>query len=245
MVAGGKPQIPYRAPQHAAFRLLLRAHDYAVDVQRDVWDFALELAEFLRAGVSRSDLRWMICKGYVAQGREKRLQSQEQREFQLVTGLNFSRRTCLILTPTGVQAARGWCANGRTQDGHSAPPAISLWNDANVDALGDPIHCPHWDRDRHTLRVQGQLVKEFKVPSPNQETILTAFEEDGWPPRIDDPLPMVHGIEPKRRLQDTVKSLNRNQRVRLVRFMGDGTGEGVRWEFVTVRAPVEVPQQEE
>jgi hypothetical protein len=68
-----------------------------------------------------------------------------------------------------------------------------------------------------------------------QEAILIAFEEERWPPRIDDPLPGSPDLLPKRRLHDTIKSLNRNQKNRLVRFMGDGTGEGVRWELVSER----------
>jgi hypothetical protein len=72
-----------------------------------------------------------------------------------------------------------------------------------------------------------------------QEAILMAFEEEKWPPRIDDPLPGNADLLPKRRLHDTIKSLNRNQKNCLVRFMGDGTGEGVRWELVTPRNHVE------
>jgi hypothetical protein len=75
----------------------------------------------------------------------------------------------------------------------------------------------------------GKLVKRFRVPSPNQERILAAFEEEGWPPRIDDPLPPHPEQEPKRRLRDTIKSLNRHQINRLLHLTGDGTGQGVRW----------------
>ena len=90
---------------------------------------------------------------------------------------------------------------------------------------------PKWDRDRQELRVGSIVVKQFKVPAANQEVILSAFEEESWPPRIDDPLP-PHGEQtPKRRLQETIKSLNRNQKRALVRFLGDGSGQGVRWEF--------------
>jgi hypothetical protein len=32
-------------------------------------------------------------------------------------------------------------------------------------------------------------------------------------------------------LQETIKSLNRNQKQLLIRFIGDGSGTGVRWEF--------------
>jgi hypothetical protein len=65
-----------------------------------------------------------------------------------------------------------------------------------------------------------------------QEAILMAFEEEHWPPRIDDPLPAHPDLLPKRRLHDTIKGLNRKQKNCLIRFMGDGTGEGIRWELI-------------
>jgi hypothetical protein len=76
------------------------------------------------------------------------------------------------------------------------------------------------------------VVKRFKAPAANQETILAAFEEEEWPPRIDDPLPPSPDLEPKRRLHDTINSLNRNQKKQLLRFFGDGSGMGIRWELV-------------
>ena len=59
-----------------------------------------------------------------------------------------------------------------------------------------------------------------------------AFEEEEWPPRVDDPLPPQRDLEPKRRLHDTLRSLNRHQQNTLIRFKGDGTGEGIRWTLV-------------
>lgn len=44
--------------------------------------------------------------------------------------------------------------------------------------------------------------------------------------------PPQPGIEPKRRLHETVYSLNRNQKRFLIRFFGNGNGQGVRWEPV-------------
>jgi hypothetical protein len=70
------------------------------------------------------------------------------------------------------------------------------------------------------------------VPAANQERVLAAFEEEGWPVHIDDPLPPSPDQDSKRRLHDTINSLNRNQKCPLIRFVGDGTGQGVRWEFV-------------
>ena len=88
---------------------------------------------------------------------------------------------------------------------------------------------PSWDRDRPELRWGNTVVKRFKVPAPNQELILAAFQEDGWPVRIDDPLPPHPELDPKRRLHDTINSLNRSQKLPLIRFLGDGSGQGVRW----------------
>jgi hypothetical protein len=61
--------------------------------------------------------------------------------------------------------------------------------------------------------------------------ILDAFEELGWPRHIDDPLPPHREQDPKRRLHNTIDSLNRGQVNRfLIRFRGNGTGRGVGWE---------------
>jgi hypothetical protein len=62
--------------------------------------------------------------------------------------------------------------------------------------------------------------------------VLNAFEEEGWPARIDDPLPPHSDQDPKRRLNDTIKCLNRKQVRELLRFHGDGSGEGILWEVL-------------
>jgi hypothetical protein len=75
------------------------------------------------------------------------------------------------------------------------------------------------------------LVKEYRQRAPNQETILDAFEEEGWPPRIDDPLPRSTRIDPKERLHEAIRRLN-HQKARKILFSGDGTGEGVIWRLI-------------
>lgn len=91
---------------------------------------------------------------------------------------------------------------------------------------------PQWDADRRELRFNGAVVKHFKWVAANQQAILCAFEEDGWPPRIDDPLPPQQEQDSKRRLADTIKCLNRKQCYAVIHFRGDGTGEGVIWDVV-------------
>jgi len=95
---------------------------------------------------------------------------------------------------------------------------------------------PHWDPERRELSVAGRLVKSFRKRPGNQERILAALEEEGWPPRIDDPLSPQEGIDPKPRLHDTIKRLNMGHLWRLLKFAGDGTGEGVLWEWVGANA---------
>jgi hypothetical protein len=105
---------------------------------------------------------------------------------------------------------------------------------------------PHWDQQCRVLRVGQYVVKQYKRPSPNQEMILAAFEEEDWPQRIDDPLPPQGEQEPKCRLHDTIKWLNRNHEHGLIRFLGDDTGEGVRWQLVgdaILAFPAAAPKQ--
>ena len=202
--------------------LLLQAHEYAVDVDRDRWEFAVELAELRRAGLTKADCRWLICKGWAELARELRARTGGDRQFRLETGLIISTRACIVLSSNGVQVAREQLRR-RSEQSQSEQHSLKSALVARV--------APCWDRERHELRVGGMLVKQFKLPSPNQEMILTAFEEEHWPPRIDDPLPPSKKFDAKQRLHDTIKNLNRNQKHRLIRFMGDGTGQGVRWEF--------------
>ena len=54
-------------------------------------------------------------------------------------------------------------------------------------------------------------------------------EEEGWPCRIDDPLSPSGNVDPKRRCT-MIKWLNRDHEVQVLAFIGDGTGEGVRWK---------------
>lgn len=89
-----------------------------------------------------------------------------------------------------------------------------------------------WYSQRRELRVGGELVKKFRQPADVQETILTAFAEQGWPPRIDDPLPPIPGRDQKQRLRETISKLNRGHRCRRIRFYSDGRGQGICYELI-------------
>ena len=88
-----------------------------------------------------------------------------------------------------------------------------------------------WDAQLRELRVGDVVLKRFRQPAVSQETILAAFEEEGWPLHIDNPLPGHDDGDAVDRLHGAVRRLN-NQRKGLIRFECDGRGEGVFWKLI-------------
>jgi hypothetical protein len=215
-----------------ALSLLLEAHEYAAELGQDPWSFAVELEVLRAAKLSNSDIRWLCTVGYVDHAYETTEVDDDARSFRQTGAPVFVERTCFLATASGIAIARDLC-------GGVAHPVIPFPDPPRGESrrVEEATSQPKWDDQRRQIRVGDHVVKEFKLPAPNQETILTAFEEEGWPPRIDDPLPPVSDLDPRRRLHDTIQALNRKQRQDLLRFMGDGSGEGIRWELRTAQAP--------
>lgn len=203
-----------------SLELLLQAHDYARELGCTSWDFAVELSGLQALGISANDLRWLLAKGLAEHAVEVAVAPGQHRTFGLRRDWVLEARSCFILTPAGVAFAQ-------QQLESEGVLCLSL---AQVAAVKGSNPQPNWDQMRRTLCYQENVVKQYKVPAPNQELILAAFEEEDWPYRIDDPLPQVQLIEPKRRLHDTINALNRHHRTPSLRFMGDGQGEGICWE---------------
>jgi hypothetical protein len=90
---------------------------------------------------------------------------------------------------------------------------------------------PFWDSERRELRVGDIVAKRFRQPARNQEIVLAAFQEEGWPPRIDNPLPGNGDTSEQDRLHDAVRRLNQ-QANRMIRFECDGRSEGIVWSLV-------------
>ncbi len=217
--------------------LLVEAREYARLVQRDIWDFAVELSSLQAAGLTNSEIRCLLCMGYIKHVREQvDSSSADARRFCEERFLTFCDQSCFALTEEGAAAFASLPLP-------AAPPGLvstACGQPGDTPQTASPL-IPVWDGERQELRVGGRLVKQFKLPSPNQEMVLSSFQEESWPPRIDDPLPPVADILPKRRLHDTIKSLNRSQKCRLIRFLGDGSGEGVRWELNVPDADRQLP----
>jgi hypothetical protein len=202
----------------AALRELHDGAELARSLARDIWDFAVEFDQLQRRGVHANDLRWLVFKGWICHGHETTTRSSSGRCFRLGGPHRFDQASCFVLSHIGANLLADQPAT--TADLYPQTSAAAL----------DPL-VPRWDRQRQELRLAQYLIKRFKVPAQTQCAILSAFEEEDWPVRIDDPLPGHPELDPKRRLHNAINALNRNQVHRLIRFLGDGRGLGVRWEF--------------
>jgi hypothetical protein len=206
-----------------ALHFLLEALQVAQTLQRDAWEFAVEIGQLRAAGLTHTDLRWLLCRGYAEHAEEGGGEHLGKRCFRRLDSLTLPEQTCFILTAAGAEVAAG--AFPRREEPtprHTSAPGTSAPEEAGL---------PHWDAMLRQLHGKGHLIKEFRRPAASQEVILAALEEEGWVARIDDPLPGEAGLDPKARLHDAIKNLNRNQVHPLLRFRGDGTGSGVLWEW--------------
>jgi hypothetical protein len=208
--------------------LLREAREAAEAAQTDVWEFALEIAQLHTAGLSNTDLRQLLCCDLIKSGVETFRPDAARRSFRCPNSLALPAQSCFVLTEEGLR---------RIAVGEPAPAPPPKHP-------GKPLFPPTWNPTLRQLEWQGVLVKRFRLPATNQETILSVLHEEGWPPRIDDPLPQTEGIDPKSRLRDALKRLNRNQVNRLVCFRGDGTGCGILWGSWERLAPPDRPRSD-
>lgn len=213
--------------------LLLEAYECARDAGHNRWDFAVAVDDLWRAGLTTSVLRWLVCKEFAEMVCECVCPCAEMDGSLRQHGVHICKRMSCVLTEAGTSFVRN----------RFVPPPLlcePAWQERVCSAV-EPSDTsqgkfvveslmPKWDGDRQRLLLGEFTVKEFKLPAGNQIRVLAAFQEEGWPPHIDDPLPGCPEQDPKRRLHDTINALNRRQKTPLVRFMGDGSGEGVLWE---------------
>src|SRR5215471_16780852 len=76
------------------FTLLLEAAETAQELQRDVWDFAVEIHNLRSAGLTNTDLRRLVCNGYVEQAIEITRPLEVRRTFQAAGNLMLGERSC-------------------------------------------------------------------------------------------------------------------------------------------------------
>ena len=217
-----RPDLPHARPgshsipvSASAFRLLLEAYACARDLGCDLWEFAVEIDTLRGQGMTNNQLRWLLRKGYITQAVERTKAEARQRSFQHLTSPRLREGASIVLTGAGVAFA------GSEQ---LQLPGVNL--------IPSGLAKPAWDDTLRELRFGEVLVKRFKQPASNQELILGAFQEEGWPPLIDDPLPPAAGQDGKRRLHSTIANLNRRQENPLIHFHGGGNGKSICWRLL-------------
>ena len=218
--------LPISGGLRAALALLQHALDCARDAQAPPWDFALEIGQLYAAGLTITDLRWMVVKEFVEHADETSLHGNEHRSFTPSRGLNFLPTTSVLLTIKG--AALAARENAAAKENAACPDEIPATNGKSHPAASLK---PQWDAARRELSLGGRMVKQFHVPARNQELILSAFQQDDWPESIDDPLTFEIDIDPKTRLNDAIYRLNHKQIACLIRFHVNGHGRSVHWSL--------------
>lgn len=89
----------------------------------------------------------------------------------------------------------------------------------------DRLDVPSWDSASRELRFGGQTIRQVRVmrkPS-NVQRLLDAFQAQGWPPRIDNPLP---GTD-ENQLNQALRQLKRN--LSGITFRSQQGGKAVCW----------------
>jgi len=220
------------APVRVAFAQLLEVHELARTSGRRLSDFAAEITNLTELGITASVLRWLVCRGYAKCLREVTQPGDKERRFEPVDNLAINSQSCFVLSRKGMFLARAILELSGTD---SADDELEEGNSNGSEPPRRRL-APLWDAKRRELRLARKLLKRFRVPAPNQEAVLAAFQEEGWPNCIDDPLPPKGDLSPKRRLHDTIKALNRKHRQRppLIHFLGNGTGQNIVWELKIV-----------
>ena len=202
---------------------LLEANVYAQLTDSDPWEFAVEAPYLLQRGLSHNDLRFLVRMQVLDHAHEVKGPHLTNRQFRREQGCSsITEETCFVLSRKNVRVVLAKVSN--SANGHSAVNGQS----ADREASGVK---PVWNADCRVLTYDGKIVKRFKCQAQNQVAILNAFQDENWPCRILDPLAPHPEQYAKRRLSDAIKCLNRKHEGRLIRFRGDGTGQGVVWEL--------------
>ena len=82
---------------------LARAFGYAEDLDSPRWDFAVEIERLLALGMTTSDLRWLIKRGYLSHAREITAPQDADRRFEpSEQNLAFAKNSCFVITEAGL-----------------------------------------------------------------------------------------------------------------------------------------------
>lgn len=197
--------------------LLLDGYLYACELGRDRWEFAVEIELLHSSGLNNNDVRWLIGKGYADHILEPTSKGKGHCSPSRSSRLVLPENACIVLTDAGVTFAQETLVLPEPCVPHNGQGASS--------------DIPYWNAETHSLYWQGRLIKHFKHEAPYQEAILEAFEAAKWPQFIVVTLPKEDRVNPKERLRETIKNLNRSCGKR-IRFTQEGNGGRVGWQAI-------------
>src|SRR2546430_2549173 len=84
-----------------AASVLLKAAIFAERLRRSPWDFAVEIGELCKLGLSRTDIRWLICQGLIEHADEVHGAPPDGRRFRPSAELALTKCSCFVLTSVG------------------------------------------------------------------------------------------------------------------------------------------------
>jgi hypothetical protein len=217
-----------------ALSLLAESHILSQDAGCDTWHFAVGISELDGLSVSRGSLRWLLFRQFALHAYELRSTNDAVRVFSKSLGPCFQPNSSFVITPLGLSLLRRFESLSRRSAANDTELRVQFPRAPirNADWAQSASEIPYYDRVRGELSVGEVLVRTFRRPARNQQAVLETFQELSWEARIDDPLPPVGEVAAKLRLNQTIKKLNSHQLSPLIRFIGDGSGEGVLWKFV-------------
>lgn len=208
----------------AAYVELLNACWEAREQNLPARDQPVSISRLRRLGISDELLLWMLFQAHIEHLTPSATGTTHDPANEVKPSVRLTAASMFALTTTGESFADMLLALSLLPaDDDEFQEAWSLLQ------LGQLV--PHFDGDQRIFTWGQHLIKQFRQPSPNQETLLRSAEELLWPEWMDDPLPRKPKKNPKLLLRDTIKNLNRNQLSHFVHFKGDGTGTRVGWEL--------------
>jgi hypothetical protein len=179
--------------------------------------------DLVRIGCAPETLLWLVQRGF-AEYRDPQAEGTSAGRPHGETGSPIPPVACLALTVQGLIAAR-------TRSASSSPDETQTGRRGEPDPPDRAI--PVWDGRTSELCYRGELVLRLRHPGSRQWALLTAFQAQGWPQRLPDPLPPDSpGGDPRQSLCDAIKNLNRNRKNHLLRFFRADGGRAIGWQAI-------------
>ena len=186
--------------------------------------------ELRRRGMNNTDYRWLVHRCWARLAREVKAGPGETRRFQYDVGAIDRPPHLPHAHPDGLLPVQSPGVGCRQEVARQPTGRLTR-------RPRSPGGAPLGRRPSRIAAGVAGIIKQFKKPSPNQEIILTVLEEEKWPARIDDPLTSSKAVDAKQPLCTIRSRISTGTRsIVSCGFMPeDGTGQGIRWEFVAGR----------